>query len=366
MRQVAIHPNYPQFEGNRLFSLEHEYSGYWQKPFAALRAHAKEAGIQLDTLDCSDPATCDAVILMDLPREQKELRSLLQRAPNAKWILHLVESPLGRPYWFDRRNHQDFAAIMTYRSDLCDGQRYFYCPFPVGLAPQVAGGRSFSERKLLLILNNVGKVGIWANRGHGLIGLPFFGPLFSGFRFGIRDLLRQHAGEMMTRRLRLARTMEAVSPDLLDIYGGGWNGEQIGWMNHFVKNRPFAGFRGRKVQQFKVMGNYRFFLAFENIRADVGFITQKIFDAMHAGTVPVYLGDERIAEHVWPECFVDVRAFATDRELAVYLRDMPEKKWQRMRDAGREYLTSSAAAKFSAEAYAMRVLHAIRTTLAKA
>ena len=365
MKTIGLQPNYPQFENNRLFELEHEYSGYWQLPFAALRSAGRARGYEIKTLDLCAPGECAAAVLMDLPMNAREIREIKARAPEAKWILHLVESPLGRPHWFDSRNHEDFASIVTYRSDICDGRRYFFCPFPVGVAPQIEVCTPFDRRHLLLILNNVSRVGLMANRGHGWQGLPFFGSMFRGYKFDAAALFSQNRGQLLSRRYSLARTAERMGPDLVHMYGGGWNGEQIGWPNKVFRNPPFAGFKGRQVRQFEVLPRYRFFLAFENIRSDVGFITQKIFDAMHAGVVPVYLGDERISELVWPECFVDARQFRSNRELLMFLHGMREPEWTRMRDAGRRFLLSSSVERFSPATFAACLLAAVEGVLNK-
>ena len=47
-------------------------------------------------------------------------------------------------------------------------------------------------------------------------------------------------------------------------------------------------------------------MAYENFRGRRGYISEKIFDALQAGSVPVYLGEERIAEFV-PEKLSSMR-----------------------------------------------------------
>ena len=70
-------------------------------------------------------------------------------------------------------------------------------------------------------------------------------------------------------------------------------------------------------------------MAYENFRGRRGYISEKIFDALHAGSVPVYLGEERIAEFVPQQAFVDARNFRTRRELLAYLQSCSEPEWTR-------------------------------------
>ena len=104
-------------------------------------------------------------------------------------------------------------------------------------------------------------------------------------------------------------------------------------------------------------------MAYENFRGRRGYICEKIFDALQAGSVPVYLGDERIVEIVPKEAFVDARDFRKSRELLAYLQSCPETKWQAMRQAGQQFLGSAAFQSFADEAFAKRMNDVLRKFL---
>jgi hypothetical protein len=71
-----------------------------------------------------------------------------------------------------------------------------------------------------------------------------------------------------------------------------------------------------------VVGRYRFCLALENSVAR-DYVTEKIFDAFLAGTVPVYRGAPNVAEFVpGPHSYIDANDFAGPAELAAYLRQL--------------------------------------------
>lgn len=71
--------------------------------------------------------------------------------------------------------------------------------------------------------------------------------------------------------------------------------------------------------KLNLLSQYKFDLSFENSRS-VDYVTEKFFDPLVAGTVPVYLGAPNIADFAPGEhCFIDVRDFSGPRELADYL-----------------------------------------------
>ncbi|UCI07740.1 glycosyltransferase family 10 domain-containing protein [Mesorhizobium sp. B1-1-8] len=79
---------------------------------------------------------------------------------------------------------------------------------------------------------------------------------------------------------------------------------------------------GRKTK-LETIGRYRFCLALENSIAP-DYVTEKMFDPLAAGTVPVYLGAPNAAEFVPENSYIDAASFGTPAELAAYLRHLIE------------------------------------------
>lgn len=74
-----------------------------------------------------------------------------------------------------------------------------------------------------------------------------------------------------------------------------------------------------RTTKLAVIGGYKFTLAFENARAP-DYVTEKLYDPLIAGSVPVYLGAPNVADFVpGDECYINVDDFATPRELAAHL-----------------------------------------------
>lgn len=65
--------------------------------------------------------------------------------------------------------------------------------------------------------------------------------------------------------------------------------------------------------------DYKFVIGFENALA-IDYVTEKFYNPLIAGTVPVYLGASNVHDFAPGEdCFVDVRSFKSPRQLAEFL-----------------------------------------------
>lgn len=74
--------------------------------------------------------------------------------------------------------------------------------------------------------------------------------------------------------------------------------------------------------KLEIIARYKFNLAFENSISE-DYVTEKFFDPLVAGTVPVYLGAPNV-ERFAPgdRCYINTADFAEPRELAEYLRHL--------------------------------------------
>lgn len=85
-----------------------------------------------------------------------------------------------------------------------------------------------------------------------------------------------------------------------------------------LNNRQAPADDGGGASKRRIVASYPFCLAFENsIGPD--YVTEKVFDALSAGSIPVYLGAPNIAEFVPKGCYIDASAYPSARELGAYL-----------------------------------------------
>ena len=357
--RVLIKPCQPVLLKNQLFSPNHSLKGqaFRNEPYVCLKRVLATHGIEIATWDMFPRESADILYIQDLPPSHSQWVMDRDRSPRARRILELWETYIGRPHFFVRENHVDFDAIITYNPHLCDEKRYFrfFLPFNVGLEKRVEE-ISWADRKPLVMINTNRIIGILGHRQRGLSGLPFVGHFLGGWNIPFKDVMNQNHGELYSRRRRLARLAEKHFPNLLEIYGPGWSGEKMSWSHRFFPHRRYGCVVSPgPVDKRKILPQYRFTITFENAESDLGYISEKIWDPMIIGTVPIYFGEQSIAEHVWPSAFVDARQFKNDSELFEFVRDCPESHWNELRAAGRQYLASTDAEKFTPEAYARRV-----------
>lgn len=77
---------------------------------------------------------------------------------------------------------------------------------------------------------------------------------------------------------------------------------------------------GGHSSKMALFGHYKFVIAFENSCAE-DYVTEKFFDPLLVGAVPIYLGAPNIDELApGDNCYVDVRKYKTAGELAVHLK----------------------------------------------
>lgn len=95
---------------------------------------------------------------------------------------------------------------------------------------------------------------------------------------------------------------------------------EIDSYGQFLNNKQLTNDYGRS-SKMHVFSNYKFVISFENAVGE-DYVTEKFYDPLLAGTVPVYLGAPNIDKFVPGEnCFVDVRKFENPKALADFLNN---------------------------------------------
>jgi hypothetical protein len=365
MKRVLIRPTFQDWCGNRLFTDGTSWQGLYRSAFSAFKEKATALGIQIDTWDQAPLGNCDLLWLVDLPASRKGFEQIRSRLrPATPLVLQVLESPCIAPFGLISANRKRLSAVVTYElpNSSSVASKYFHYHLPVPILCPLKNP-PFSQRKGLLMCFSNRVSGFWAIRQAGLAGLPFFGRMLAGWNCPLSLVRELSSGDLYGERRAVAREAERYMPDFLDIFGPGWNAEQISWCPLYP-NRPYRCWRGNpKISKHELSAEYRFVMAYENFRGRRGYISEKIFDAMQAGSVPVYLGEERIAEFVPREAFVDARNFRTRRELLAYLQSCREQEWNEMRQAGQKFLRSATFRSFTDEAFAERMTDVLKEIL---
>lgn len=153
--------------------------------------------------------------------------------------------------------------------------------------------------------------------------------------------------ELYSSRIRAMAELSKFG--VIDLYGRGWNrwwSRSAMWFPYWI-NFPalMSIYKGGCASKFAVLQNYDFCLCFENMRMD-GYITEKIFDCLYAGAIPLYLGAPDIIKYIPEDVFVDCQKYSTWKEMWEDIFSMSNENIGAMKMAGQRFLKSAKAMPF--------------------
>jgi hypothetical protein len=195
--------------------------------------------------------------------------------------------------------------------------------------------KKFTEKKLLTMICSAKFVGNWKKN--------LLLKLFYGFR--IKEIYQE--------RLKVIKYF--ADKNSFDLYGRGWDKIKLKLSDKLAVKKVF---RGEVEDKFGILKDYKFTFCFEN-SVFPGYITEKIFDAMFAGSVPIYLGVSDIENYVGKDTFIDLRDFKDFGQLYDYLYNMSEEKYNQYLENIKKYICSDKYKIFSQEKFAENILEII-------
>lgn len=174
-------------------------------------------------------------------------------------------------------------------------------------------------------------------------------------------------GSLYQERVKTLQWFEYNHPESFDLYGSGWQYPvaRPGVLGQLQKQickawglfKPAAQlcYRGLAASKQEVLQQTQFNICYENVAAIPGYMTEKIFDAIGAGCIPVYWGVDPISTPIPAECYLHRPDFKTHESLYEKLLSMPLAEIQNRQTAMREFLESPQAQLHSAEHFAKSV-----------
>jgi len=167
---------------------------------------------------------------------------------------------------------------------------------------------------------------------------------------------KQKTGELYSKRIKAISYFSGSGE--VDLYGYGWD-KRIFYLPYLLNRKAIMKcYKGAVASKYETLSRYNFALCFENMAMD-GYITEKIFDCLFAGTIPVYLGDPNIGGAVPENCFIDMRRFTDYDSLRAYLHSLTEKDIERYRLNAKGYLESEQYDRFTKEYFASKLYRTI-------
>lgn len=305
--------------------------------FDLLRDHLGKKGIQARPFSGWGNACPDLAVFFDCPNiEDPDLKRC--RSRKIPILLVISENMHLQPHPTYPEIKALADCVLTYWESEVDHHRVFWLPY--GL--DVRAGREF--RNTLTVRNRpylLGMINSWKKSE-----MP-------GDLYGMRNRLAIEAGMILRDKMFLA--------------GSGWDGHLVytskgqrslakrfprlarnfwGWPNQAYRGRIPLGDR-----KLTVWSQCEFALVPENCSSLAGYITEKIFNALFAGCIPVYQGHPDAIRWLPKEMFIPMEQFASGEALVSFLQHMTPEEKKRLRQAGSEFLESEPAKRFDARSW---------------
>lgn len=324
----------PALHGAQLFDEKKALMSVTNKDkYLALRRAFRGRGYVIDTDDIIHPDESDLLLYLDLPK------TLPKEHDAKKSYLLALESSLVCPGNNDKYKHHGFRRVFTWNDDLVDHKTYIKINYSFDLPKSIP--RAFAEKKLCCLI--------------------------------VSNKFSKHSNELYGERRKLIRWFEESYPLDFDLYGYGWDRYKFrgpvffrafnaipcfGKLALFLIGKRYLSYRGIVENKILMMSQYKFTFAYENVRGDRGYITEKLFDAFCAGCVPIYLGADNITEHIPKDCFIDRREFDSIDSVYERISTMPSIEYIGYQNRIEAFLNSRQAEKFSANRFAETVVNA--------
>lgn len=167
--------------------------------------------------------------------------------------------------------------------------------------------------------------------------------------------------DLYIERIQTIRWYEKYAPAMFQLYGQGWDksAPAFSWFGKlkriipriktkFFKMKPYPSFVGEVADKADVLRFSKYSYCYENCRDLNNYITEKIFDSLVCGCVPVYWGAGNVDELIPSDCFIDRRKFKDTAAVHAYLVAITEAQYTQYQANIINFLKSDAAKKFSA------------------
>ena len=168
-----------------------------------------------------------------------------------------------------------------------------------------------------------------------------------------------HVPDLYNERLRVIEEIGG-HPDF-SLFGVGWDNRLPGWSRSFWE-KVTKSYRGEVADKRDTLRRFRFALCIENT-VFPGYISEKIFDAMLARTIPLYLGAPDIDHYIPEGVYIDLRRFSGFVDVLDFISSMGTDGAQQHLEAATGFLTSNGSRCFTEEHFFTTMSRALRTLL---
>ena len=337
MKKIAFWNNYTCFANNKAFDpTAYGIGEDLAYPLILLKEKLEKEGYILETLDLDKPENYEVILFCDYPNPETCCVDITSIPKEKKYLLltecELVYKPNARKDLLEY-----FGKVFTYDDNLVKDCGYLKLNLANKLKEPI--NVQFSEKKFSTI--------IAGNKSNSELG------------------------ELYSERLKAIRFMEKNHPEDFDLYGFGWNEKTftgpkvVRYLNRFNYLRKKLAekhicYRGKINKKIEVLSQYKFCFCYENTNAIPGYISEKIWDCLFAGCIPVYYGAPNISEYIPDNVFIDFRKFNSYEAIYNHLKNITLEQYNEYLENTRKFLLSEKAYNFSAEKYADTLIKEIK------
>jgi len=186
------------------------------------------------------------------------------------------------------------------------------------------------------------------------------------------------SSDLYLERIKTIRWYERYAPEKFSLFGMGWDKlppsftpwgrfkRSITKATNYVIGRPaFPSFSGEVDDKAKVLRRTRFSYCYENSRDLKNYITEKIFDSMTQGCVPVYWGADNILDYIPSDCFIDRRHFSSTQEVHEFLLSVKEGDYVAYQNSIRDFIHGSQSECFISIKFIKIIINSILSNLSQ-
>lgn len=313
----------PALLNNRAFDLAGSHNrDNCLLPFAILKEKLAARGYALATQDIHPSTQSDLIIHNDLTGPVPPL------SEKHKHFLIVYESPIIAPQTHNPKNQKHFAKVFTWADDKVSGETVirlkYGLPWPQTITTTLADKTHFACT-------------ISSNKSS------------------------PDPTELYSARRKTIRWYEKNHPDQFDLYGIGWDKKtftgllrplnRCAWAKKtFAPHYP--SWKGLVKNKEETLKKYRFAFAYENNFGTTGYITEKIFDVLFSGTVPVYWGAPNITDYMPADCFIHQPDFSSQEALHAFMANMGDAAYAGYLERIKAYIESNQTGPFAATTWA--------------
>ncbi len=184
--------------------------------------------------------------------------------------------------------------------------------------------------------------------------------------------LSKASNELYSLRKKAIRYFSKQNRIKFSLYGYGWEKRAFyGLLRPLnkiniakkVMYTPPSTYKGTCETKRYVLEKYKYSIIFENYSSNEAFITEKIFDCMFSGCIPIYQGSSAITRYIPSNCFIDFRNFTSFDDLRLYLLGMTQDEFNEYMNAILEYHKKFSISAFAGHKWALEVANHIMNLL---